>query len=499
MKSFNEYRSYFLISFQHVRLFCLAILFSLILVEPLFSQQTKTVLRGCNGGFAGKTIEVLSVDDIITETSVSHFKGIADSTGCFRVELEIKEITHLSITFGKYAGILYAEPGRDYDLQLPPYEDKSVADSLNPYFEPVSFYFKIKNPIIPELNDAIANFDAIYNAFVVQYFSTITKYRFYTKVDTLAPFIDSLFSDINHQYFIDYKNYSLAYLYALTLMTNHQKTVKNHMMNRPILYNNPAYSLLFNQLFKDYLPYYSDTKEGKRIIADISKAKSYRYAMETLGNNPVLRDTSLRELVLLKGIYDALINEQLPLSSSLQTLDSVKLLSKIDIHKKIIDNIRQKLSVLAVGTKIPAFELSNEEGNLFKSQDLQGKYVYLNFININSYTADAELKTLNFLHKKYNDNLRVVTIAIGSGTMPVIAKVFRDKKYEWLLLDGTNDASLIKNYNIKASPTCYLASPELRLIQSPAAGPNDFFEYYFIKVLRADRINKLRTSGDHQQ
>jgi peroxiredoxin len=219
--------------------------------------------------------------------------------------------------------------------------------------------------------------------------------------------------------------------------------------------------------------------------------------METLGNNPVLSDTTLRELVLIKGIYDALTNEQLPLSSSFQTLDSIKILTRVDKHRKIIDNIRQKMSVLAIGTKIPQFDLRDAEGNMVKSQDLQGKYVYLNFININSYTAAGELETLNFLHKKYNDRLRIVTIAIGSGTMPAISKVFRNKKYEWLLLDGTDNDSLIKNYNIKASPTCYLASSELRLIHSPAAGPNDYFEYYFIKVLRADRINKLRTTGDH--
>jgi cytochrome oxidase Cu insertion factor (SCO1/SenC/PrrC family) len=473
------------------------IVFFIFLVFPVFGQEKNTIIRGCDTTFSNKTIEIVVEDDMVTETQTTIFSGRADSTGCFTITLPLQETTHLTINFGKFAGVLYAEPERDYVLMLPSFEYKSIADSLNPYFEPVSFYFRIKNPVLPELNDAIANFDAIFNHFVAQYFTTINKYRYYTEVDTLAPFIDSLFSDVKHQYFIDYKNYSIAYLYALTLMTNHQNTVKNHMMNRPILYNNPAYSLLFNQIFKDYLPYYAETREGKRVVADIAKAKSYKFAMETLGNNVVLRDTTLRELVLIKSIYDALAAEQLPISSSFQTLDSIKILTRVDKHKKIIDNIKQKLTILAIGTKIPPFELRDADGNLVKSQDLQGKYVYLNFININSYTTSLELETLNLLHKKYGDKLRVVTIAVGKGTMPRMAKVFRDKKYEWLLLDGTDNEELEKRYHIKASPTCYLASSELRLIHSPSPGPNDYFEYYFIKVLRADRINKLRNPGSN--
>ncbi|HOG20816.1 MAG TPA: TlpA disulfide reductase family protein [Salinivirgaceae bacterium] len=462
----------------------------------LHSQTNPTIVRGCHKTFANQKITITAEDDFITGTPKVLYSTVADKNGCFSAKLNLTEIAELKIIFGKFIGLLYAEPERDYDLLLPEFENKTIVDSLNPYFEPVGFYFKIKNPVLPELTDVIANFDNIFNQFLNQYFLHISLSRYYdTQIDTLPAFIDSLFSDVTHQYFIDYKNYSIASLYALTLVKNHQTTIKDYFSHKQILYNNPAYADLFNELFKDYLPYYADTRQGKRLVADIAKAKSYSFAMETLGNNPLLTDSTFRELVLIKSIHDALSMEQLPISSCFQTLDSIKIYTKSDIHKDIIDNIKQKTMNLAIGTKIPPFELVDVDGNTVKTRDLQGKYVYLNFINIKSFTADEELKALKFLYKKYQDKLRIVTVATGAGNMPLISKVFRDNNYEWLLLDGTNDDEILDKYKVVASPTCYLISSELRFILSPSPAPNNHFEFYFIKELREERIRKLRHEG----
>jgi len=461
----------------------------------LHSQTNPTIVRGCHKSFANQKITITTEDDFITATPKALYSAVADTNGRFSAKLDLTEIAELKITFGKFIGLLYAEPERDYNLLLPEFENKTIVDSLNPYFEPVSFYFKIKNPVLPELTDAIANFDKIFNQFLNQYFLHISLNRYYTQIDTLPTFIDSLFSDVTNQYFIDYKNYSIAYLYALTLVKNHQVTIKDYFSHRQILYNNPAYTTLFNELFRDYLPYYADTRQGKRLVADIAKAKSYSFAMETLGNNPLLQDSTFRELVLIKSIHDALSMEQLPVSSCFQTLDSIKIYTKSDTHKDIIDNIKQKTLNLAIGTKIPPFELIDAEGNMVKTRDLQGKYLYLNFINIKSFTADEELKALKFLYKKYQDRLRIVTVATGAGNMPMISKNFRDNNYEWLLLDGTSEDEILDKYKVVASPTCYLISPELRFILSPSPAPNDHFEFYFIKELREERIRKLRQEG----
>ena len=463
--------------------------------NSVFGQDSITVIQGCAQSFANKTIEVVVESDPITEMKVTLFKGMVDSTGCFCIKLVLQEITPVFINFGKYSGLLFAEPHRNYDLFLPEYEDKSPADSLNPYFEAVRFYVKIRNAVVPELTDAIANFDGIFNQYISDKFSLINKYKYYTKVDTLAPFLDSLFSDMNDPYFVAYKDYSLAYLYALAMLQNHQTIVKEYFTKRPILYKNPAYTVLFNQLFKDYIPYFSDIHYGKRLVADIARAKSYTFAMETLANNPVLENDTLRELVLIKGIYDAISAEQLPLSSCMQTLDSIKILSKINTHKNIVDNIKRKTQQLALGTHAPDFELKNVVGEMVQLQDLRGKLLYLTFVNVNSYTSPQEFATLDLLSKKYKDQLRIVTIAIGSGTMPTITKLFQEKKYEWMLLDGTSNVDLIEKYDANTSPTCYLISPELTFIQSPAPGPNDYFEYYLIKILRAQRIRELRKTN----
>lgn len=445
---------------------------------------------------AGKRIELRLIDDPVTETERAVYRGVVDSSGSFNIPLDIKQVTQVFLNYGIYSGVLYAEPGRHYDLVLPAYADKSAADSLNPFYEPVSYFLRLKNPIVPELNDAIANFDQIFNAFLHDKFLLVNKYRHYTKVDTLAPFLDSLFVDITHPYFLDYKRYSIAFLETLTLLENHRTITKDYLLDKPILYNNTAYTHFFNQLFKDFIPYYASSRAGKRIVSDIEKAKSYHFAMETLRNDPVLRNDTLCELILLRGIYDALISEDLHLSSCFQTLDSIRILTKVDFHRQIVDNVKARVRHFAPGTRLPDFALrSAADSVLVNAKDLRGKMLYINFVNIRSYNAPDELERLRAIHKKHSDKLKVVTVAVGRGTLPKVKRLFSQKGFEWTLLDGTDDDLLYERFDLRSPITAYLTDAELNLLLSPAPLPSEQFDYYFAQVLRDNRIRELHNMG----
>lgn len=472
------------------------LIFTVILLysQYLCAQDRVTTLRGQHPSFAGQRLEFVVESDFISKLPRIVAKTTADTTGAFSAELNLTETTLVTVNFGKFSGVIYAEASRDYNLLLPSFEHKNIADSLNPYFEPIRFFFKIKNPVLPELNDAIANLDNIINQFLSDNLSYLLKYRYFSQIDTLGSFIDTLFCDIKNPFFNTYKKYSLAYIYAIIRLSNDQSLIKQYLMNTPIFYNNPGYTSFFEQIFTDYLPVYSETIYGKRILYDIARAKSYKFAMETLSNNPVLKTDALKELVLIKSIYDAIVEEQLPKSSCMQTLDSIRILTKIEKHKEIITNIKEKLQILAVGATIPDFELHDSECQTVTPQQLQGKYLYLTFLNIKSSTALNELESLNALNKKYNSRLRIVTIIVGSGSFDETKKMFLDNKYEWKLLDGTKNQKIEKDYNIQSSLTCYLASSDLKLVMSPAQGPTEKFEYAFIEFLREDRIRELRNS-----
>ncbi|HON18944.1 MAG TPA: hypothetical protein PK990_07225 [Salinivirgaceae bacterium] len=466
----------------------------LIFISQPATGQNEITIQGCNPTFSSKTITITAEKDFITETIDTLAVLKANSEGCFKTKLKLNEITKITLTSGKLQGVLYAEPGRDYDLQLPNYEELTIVDSLNPYFETEAFFFRIKNYKIPELNDAIANFDAIFNAFIGENFSKIYKLNYKAQTDTLKPFFDSLFSDINHPFFNEYKNYSIAYLEALAKIKGFNTTVKEFFRNKPILYNNPAYTSLFTEIFKNFIPYYADTKEGEQIISDIIKAKSYRKAMATLGNHPLFESVELRELILLKGIHDLLNEESIPESSSYQLLDSIKILTQNPRHKLIVDEIKRKNQHLAEGTKAPDFQLLSISGEKTSLKNIKAVLIYLTFININSFTAQADLETLNILSKKYKNQLHIITIAVGYGTWNKISEIFQQKNYEWTLLDGTTSPEIEKIYRVKASPTCYLLDSNHRLKLSPAPGPNEYFEFYLIKILREMRIEELRRS-----
>ncbi len=480
--------------------------YKLIVFLALFSynqisqgQPEKTIIRGIDPSFAGKTITITTEKDFITETIDTLAAGSADQKGGFSFTINLSEITKVFITFGKYKGVLYAEPGRNYDLVLPKYAEMTIADSLNPYYEPEIFFLKIKNPVIPELNDAIANFESIFNTFISEKFYDVYVYRYYTKIDTLKPFFDSLFNDVTHPFFNNYKDYSIAYLLTITLKNSHKTTIKDFFYNKPILYNNPAYTSLFSELFKNYIPYYAETNEGKRILTDIVRSKSYRYAMETLERNPLLEPLALRELVLIKGIYDLLVEETAPASSCYQLLDSIKILTPIERHRKIVDEIKAQTLYFAPGTKAPDFTLTDINNNKVSLSQFKGKLTYITFININGFTASADLETLNILHQKHKNQLNIITIAVGHGTWEQFRNHFIEKNYQWTLLNGTEAHELQKQYRVRATPFCYLLDTNLRLKLSPAPGPNEYFEIYLLRILREQRIQRLRQQNEPTQ
>ena len=87
---------------------------------------------------------------------------------------------------------------------------ETLADELNPYFEPVRYHLGIKNSSESELNYQLAFFDAVYSKMFED-----NSYLIYSKssrldVDGSVQKTDSLFLDITNKFFNDFKKYKYA-------------------------------------------------------------------------------------------------------------------------------------------------------------------------------------------------------------------------------------------------------------------------------------------------
>ena len=343
-----------------------------------------------------------------------------------------------------------------YDIVLPDYRPKTKGDMLNPYFEPEEFLVGIKNPDRYNINMYIDMFDYAYEEQLERNYYMLFRKPAQTAVDSIINEIEQSFDTIPSEFF------------------------------KPVAYDNPAYMDLFNQMFTNFLRFYMNTREGERIYSDIVYDKSPAKAKQTLSNSLAVTNDTLQEMVLLKGINDAIYDYYFKPSSLQITLDSIKNTTKIDQHKQIAQNIERKSKIVQTGTHAPDFCLADTAGVFRSVDEYQKKFVYLNFISLDSYACTQDLEQLKLLNEKTKDVIEVVSISIDED-FEKVKNYFKRHKYNWTLLDYKGDPTVIERYKVQAYPSYYLIDVDGTLCMSPASSPSENFEKQFQRIFRSKK------------
>jgi len=257
-------------------------------------------------------------------------------------------------------------------------------------------------------------------------------------------------------------------------------------LNKPVLYNNPAYMELFNQIYSKYFLFFGRTREGRRIYDDIGKYQSLFRLKKTLSSDEVLKDETLLEFVILKGLHDGFYSADFSRKSLLVILDSVSIHTKNPRHAEVADLIRTKVTRLLVGFEPPAFSLKDKDGNSRSLKDFQGRYVYLNFCTPASYSCLSEFESLKMIADKHRNYLEVVTILLDDNLQSV-QDFLKIRPYNWTFLYYGDQPQVAKDYDVRTFPTYYLIDRQGKLILSPAPSPSGNFENVLFRIMRANR------------
>lgn len=464
-----------------------------ILSHSLCAKTDTTIVHGIDKNYANKIIEVYVEDDFISRKKIIVAYDTVDNKGNFKLTIPIKQTQLLQIPLGIYNGLIYAEPNKTYKVSLPNKQDKTFADSLNPYFQPTDFYLKINNKNVTDLNRLVLEFDNIYRQYIEKYYYNIKFKPIKDTIEQGIKIIENIFKDTDNSYFKNYMKYKFAELRYISYKRNSMYITNEYFNEMPVLYKNVGYSDFFNKLFSNYLKFYSQKAEGERLYSDIALAKSPYLAKQTFANNIVLTKDSVQELVLLKGINDAFGYNDFPKKSMLLVLDSIICCSKINENKKIALNIKQKQEKTIIGNKAPNFELMNNRGTLRKLSDYLANYVYLNFCSVNSFACQQDFEFLKKLYDKHKTEFKIVSVTIDAD-FEKAKEYFKQKGYEWTLLNANTNNDVLNKYKIKAYPTYFLIDPQGVLIMSPAQAPTENFEWYFFNHLRNVKYQKLRNN-----
>lgn len=446
-----------------------------------FSQESEVF--GHAPDYKGDEIVFYQYSDFITAVEVEVGRCRVDEKGDFSCKLKVLETTYIFSYLGIYRIYFFSEPQKKYNLTLPPKEEKTEAQRLNPFFRETDMQVGIANINKADINYLVNAFDLRFNENFDQIVADAYKGKRQQNIDSLVNAIELKFVNSNNPYFYAYRQYRYGLLKQITFYKKSTSVSNELFLNKPILYGNPAYMELFNLVYDKYFLFFSRSATGSVIFKDISSDRSLSQLKKTLSQNQVLKNDTLMEMVILKALYDEFFSDNFSRSALLTLLDSVYRSTKIAEHLLIAENIRGKITKLLPGFVPNSFVLKDVDGNDVSLDKFEGKYVYLNFCTTTSYTCLQEFPLLDKLYKKYGKDLEIVSVSADKD-IGDLSSFLKSSGYSWTFLHYGKKPDIIKDFDIRAYPTYFLIGPDKKLIFSPAPSPKENFEIKFFQLLR---------------
>jgi hypothetical protein len=288
---------------------------SFLLIFPSFSglaQVMPTTITGNAPSYANTMLIFYLASDWISGSEEIAGQCHISESGDFNMVIPLSTTVQLYTFPGIYKGYFYAEPGKTYQLILPERREKSPEDLLNPYFEPVEIHLGLANFTSEDLNILIVMFDDAYIPYYDKHVNNIYKKPDQKKLDEDIEQMEQTFRDYQNSYFRDYRRYHYGMLKLYANRQRVQSISDEYFNNHPVLYANPSYADLFNQVYDKYFTFFGRTETGQQIYQDINQTGNYRDLMISLSKSGNFTNDTLKELVILKQLHDEFYGDQFP-------------------------------------------------------------------------------------------------------------------------------------------------------------------------------------------
>ena len=465
------------------RLAYLVYIILLLCISSVSNSQNVTIY-GNAPSYATREIILYRYSDMISMEEEEIGRCLVNAEGNFTVSFNLETTTFIVSHLGIYKAFLYAEPNKKYEIVLPERAEKSPEELLNPYYVESRIQLGIMNVSTDELNFLIRMFNDAYTPYYNKHILDIISDNDFSELDEDIERMEKPFVNSTNKYFNDYREYRYGLLKFLASQKKAVSIHKDYFSNRPVLYNNPAYMELFNQVYDKYFLFYGRSGEGKEIFNVINRTGSYHELKNILAGNEVLSDDTIMELVILKQVYDEFYSDNFSRNGLLSILDSLMTETEIKQHKLIGITIKNKITKLQPGYDPPAFKLYDTDSNLVTLDDYKGRYVYLSFCMCYSYSCMSEFELLKGIYERHKERMEIITITIDPE-QEAVRDFLKKKNYTWKFIFYGNQPQVLKDYDIRAYPTCFLIGPDGKLIISPSPAPSENFESSLIKTMKA--------------
>ncbi len=476
------------------------LLFHFSILIQVHSQDLPTIkIYGEATQYAGMTLVLESYSNFISHEKTELAKIQVDAKGFFQTSIQLATTTYAFIDLGVFRAAAYLEPVKTYHLILPPYTPLKQADRFNPFFQPQEVVLGIQNSDAADLNQQIRDYDDLffqqYNANAILLFNQNNEKlaaQIQTQLDSVFPPDKGSLSFKTHRFYREAKIKLLV-----------KKRQKRHLIyslftSQPVGYSFPAYWDAFNELFKDFFPSYLSSSQGKPLKQAFTANATFDTLSTAMASDSLFKSDQLRELVLLKALYDAFYSGRTDEEAVIQRIAEATKTCSTNENREIATQLVNRITRLRVGTPAPNWIAITASGKEKELNDYKGKFVYLNFMNTQNFTCKKDLQTLTSISRDFKREVEVVTVLTDDD--PESAFNYMKKNgYKWDIVHFSQQGKILMDYSIKIEPSYFIIDPEGNFIKSPAPGPEENFREILLDILMNYKRKNIRKQGDKQK
>lgn len=439
-------------------------------------------ISGENPNYAGQEITFFKFLDPISKSESALFTLTFDKNGAFETEIEVDKTTFIFGEFGIYKGQILLEPNKNVKILFPPLREKSFADSKNPFFEPLAFWFQTKETSV---NNQISEYEIAFNQITDKYFNELYFRQSATTLDSVKFFLSKQFADNNSEWIETWKQLKIQLLETDVFRQKPENISESLTKISSDFWEMPAFLQLFEKLFNKRLSLDSKSSKGKNLQSVVGK-EDLGFLLNYLQNQYKLVPP-FRDFVCLKVLYDAFYSGEFPKNQIIKMIDSPAFSqNKNSLIQQYAKSISHKIKHLLPGTLAPVICLNTLQEEKRCSNSNTQKFKYLVFADVEMVVCKEHLKYLSKINERFSNHLEIFVIYKNTGGNEIQTFVDENEISGIPMLDNKNKFS--KDYQIKTFPTCFLLDEKHQVVFSETKAPLSGFEQQFATFLQHERF-----------
>ncbi len=459
-----------------LRKVCFVLLCVFILSFEIFAQNSR--VSGIVENAKGYTIRLKSFSDHISFQDTILAETLIDEQGRFDFQIETEYSRMVILKIGFQFTFFYIEPGKDYQLKV----------AYDPEGEQVSYLanhkllFEFIDLPKDDLNSLINDFNRITDRFLIKNFEKIYKRKQIDLLDSLRYETFGI-QRKGDRYFTDLVEYRIADIILSAKAKDNQEIFFTYFGNKAIRYNNYEYMVFFNAFFHKYIQSKTKVLHPGELRTLINDQDNLDALSKALKRDLLMMDDRLRELVIIHELFNLFYDFDFKPVKVLQHLKNLAQVSIYPEHRKIAKNLINRITSLQPGSLIPEFKFTDLAGIGKTNNDFKGKYLLLNFWELDCSDCFKNIDSLDYLQKTYADKLNVVSIS-GRKYVEELKKIVGEKDFSMRFLLASPDNRVYEDLKIVSLPAAILVDEQGKIVLYPAILPGRGFRNTFKSVFK---------------